>query len=57
MLVVGTEHKGALKRVAAGSTSAYCNKYSRVPVVVVPFVDQELHREDIGVDDHAYEVA
>ncbi len=44
MLVVGTEHKGALKRVVVGSTSAYCAKYSRVPVVVVPFVDPDLYR-------------
>lgn len=43
LLVVGTEHKGVVKRVTVGSTSAYCTRYSRVPVVVVPFVDQELH--------------
>lgn len=43
-LVVGTEHKGALKRVVVGSTSAHCAKYSRVPVVVVPFVDPDLYR-------------
>lgn len=44
MLVVGTEHKGALKRVVVGSTGAYCAKHSRVPVVVVPFVDPDLYR-------------
>lgn len=44
LLVVGTEHKGALKRVVVGSTSAHCAKYSRVPVVVVPFVDPDLYR-------------
>ena len=43
LLVVGTEHKGALKRVVVGSTSAHCAKYSQVPVVVVPFVDPELY--------------
>ncbi len=43
LLVVGTEHKGALKRVVVGSTSAHCAKYSRVPVVVVPFVDSDLY--------------
>ncbi len=43
LLVVGTEHKGALKRVVVGSTSAHCAKYSRVPVVVVPFVDPDLY--------------
>ncbi len=43
MLVVGTEHKGALKRVVVGSTSAHCAKYSRVPVVVVPYVDPDLY--------------
>ncbi len=43
LLVVGTEHKGALKRVVVGSTSNHCAKYSRVPVVVVPFVDPELY--------------
>lgn len=44
LLVVGTEHKGVLKRVVVGSTSAHCAKYSRVPVVVVPFVDPDLYR-------------
>ncbi|MEO5608372.1 MAG: universal stress protein [Ornithinibacter sp.] len=43
LLVVGTEHKGALKRVVMGSTSAYCTRYSRVPVVVVPFVNPDLY--------------
>ncbi len=43
LLVVGTEHKGPLKRVVVGSTSAHCAKYSRVPVVVVPFVDPDLY--------------
>ncbi|MDQ2756512.1 MAG: universal stress protein [Actinomycetota bacterium] len=43
LLVVGTEHKGALKRIVMGSTSAHCAKYSRVPVVVVPFVDPDLY--------------
>lgn len=46
LLVVGTEHKGALKRVVVGSTSAHCAKYSRVPVVVVPFVDPDLYRDE-----------
>ncbi len=43
LLVVGTEHKGALKRVVVGSTSAHCVKHSRVPVVVVPFLDPDLY--------------
>lgn len=47
LLVVGTEHKGLVKRAAVGSTSAYCTRFSKVPVAVVPFVDQELH----GLDD------
>ena len=46
LLVVGTEHKGALKRVVVGSTSAHCAKYSRVPVVVVPFVDPDLYHDE-----------
>ncbi len=46
LMVVGTEHKGALKRVVVGSTSAHCTKYSRVPVVVVPFVDPDLYRDE-----------
>jgi nucleotide-binding universal stress UspA family protein len=41
LLVVGTEHKGILKRATAGSTSAYCMRHSQVPVVVVPFVTQQ----------------
>lgn len=44
LLVVGTEHKGALKRVVLGSTSAHCAQYSRVPVVVVPFVDPDIYQ-------------
>lgn len=47
LLVVGTEHKGLVKRAAVGSTSAYCTRFSKIPVAVVPFVDQELH----GLDD------
>jgi nucleotide-binding universal stress UspA family protein len=43
LLVVGTEHKGLVKRAAVGSTSGYCTRLSKVPVAVVPFVDQELH--------------
>jgi nucleotide-binding universal stress UspA family protein len=43
LLVVGTEHKGLVKRAAVGSTSAYCTRLSKVPVAVVPFIDQELH--------------
>jgi len=43
MLVVGTEHKGVVKRAVVGSTSAWCSRYSRIPVVVVPFVDQDVH--------------
>lgn len=43
LLVVGTEHKGVVKRAVVGSTSAYCTRYSRTPVVVVPFVDAEVH--------------
>lgn len=41
LLVVGTEHKGALKRATLGSTSAHCVRHARIPVVVVPFVDVE----------------
>jgi nucleotide-binding universal stress UspA family protein len=41
LLAVGTEHKGILKRVTAGSTSVYCIRHSQVPVVVVPFVTKE----------------
>lgn len=37
-LIVGTEHKGVLKRALLGSTSAYCIRNSRVPVIVVPDV-------------------
>jgi nucleotide-binding universal stress UspA family protein len=46
LLGVGTEHKGIMKRVVIGSTSAYCSRRSRVPVVVVPYVDQELYGSD-----------
>ncbi len=48
LLVVGTEHKGALKRAVMGSTSAYCVKHSRAPVVVVPFVDPDLYSSPAG---------
>lgn len=37
-LVVGSVHKGVLKRVTEGSTSAYCARHSQIPVLVVPFV-------------------
>ncbi len=47
LLVVGTEHKGALKRVVVASISAYCTRYSKTPVVVVPFVDHTLR----GLED------
>ena len=40
LLIVGTEHKGLLKRITVGSISAYCTRYSQIPVVVVPFVRQ-----------------
>lgn len=45
LLLVGTVHKGILKRAAVGSTSHYCVRHSRVPVVVVPFVT-EAHAQD-----------
>lgn len=38
LLIVGTEHKGLLKRIAQGSISSYCTRYSQIPVVIVPFV-------------------
>jgi nucleotide-binding universal stress UspA family protein len=44
MLVVGTEHKGMLKRATAGSISAYCSRHSTVPVLVVPSISQ--HHDD-----------
>lgn len=47
LLVVGTEHKGIVKRATVGSTSTYCIRHSHVPVVVVPFVTQE-HAADRG---------
>lgn len=40
LLIVGTEHKGLLKRMTLGSISSYCTRYSQIPVVVVPFVRQ-----------------
>lgn len=43
LLVVGTEHKGMLKRAMDGSTSVYCSRHAQVPVVVVPHVDHALH--------------
>lgn len=43
LLVVGTEHKGVVKRAVVGSTSAYCSRYSRIPIVVVPYVDVSVH--------------
>jgi nucleotide-binding universal stress UspA family protein len=36
MLVVGTGHKGALKRAVLGSVSDYCVRHATCPVVVVP---------------------
>lgn len=39
LLVVGTNHKGPLKRILSASVSDYCVRHSRVPVAVVPFVD------------------
>lgn len=38
LLIVGTEHKGLLKRMTAGSISSYCTRYSQIPLVIVPFV-------------------
>lgn len=46
LLVVGTEHKGLMKRVSAGSTSTYCVRHSHTPVVVVPLVDTDTHGLD-----------
>jgi nucleotide-binding universal stress UspA family protein len=43
LLVVGTEHKGITKRVVVGSTSAFCSRHAKIPVVVVPFVAKELY--------------
>lgn len=40
LLIVGTEHKGLLKRMTVGAISNYCTRYSQIPVVVVPFVRQ-----------------
>lgn len=40
LLILGTEHKGLLKRITAGSISNYCIRYAQIPVVVVPFVHQ-----------------
>lgn len=40
-LVVGTEHKGVLKRTLVGSTSQYCTRHSHIPVIVVPHVTEE----------------
>ena len=42
LLVVGTNHKGILKRVMDGSVSAYCVRHSQIPVAVVPFIDDGL---------------
>ncbi|MGH3355710.1 MAG: universal stress protein [Nocardioidaceae bacterium] len=35
-LVVGTEHKGMLKRAVLGSVSEHCVRHATCPVVVVP---------------------
>ncbi|MDN5892502.1 MAG: universal stress protein [Nocardioides sp.] len=35
-LVVGSHHKGVLKRFVESSVSTYCIRHSRIPVTVVP---------------------
>lgn len=42
LLVVGSHHKGILKRFVEGSVSTYCIRHSRIPVTVVPRVDPAL---------------
>lgn len=44
-LVVGTEHKGALKRLLDGSVSGFCVRHSRIPVIVVPHFDPAITAE------------
>ncbi len=36
MMVVGTAHKGVVKRAVLGSVSEYCVRHATCPVVVVP---------------------
>jgi len=36
VLVVGTEHNQAMKRLVHGSVSHYCQAHARCPVVIVP---------------------
>ncbi|MDN5790075.1 MAG: universal stress protein [Micrococcales bacterium] len=55
-LVVGSEHKGALKHLLGASVSGYCIRHARIPVTVVPHVDRALAelspREDDSAESH-----
>lgn len=45
-LVVGSHHKGVLKRLVEGSVSSYCIRHSRIPVTVVPHLSPMLAQLD-----------
>ena len=48
-LVVGTEHKGILKRIVDGSVSRYCVRHAQIPVIVVPHIAPGL--ADLGAPE------
>ena len=41
MLVCGSRHEGAAKRVLLGSTSDYLARHSACPLLVTPAIDPE----------------
>lgn len=52
-LVVGTEHKGILKRMVDSSVSRYCVRHARIPVIVVPYVAPGLADLDVADPEEA----
>lgn len=51
-LVVGSEHKGALKHLVGGSVSGYCIRHARIPVTVIPYLDPALAELGLPGDNH-----
>ena len=48
-LVVGSAHKGLLKRAVLGSVSEYCVRHAACPVVVIPTVRQQADETTLAV--------
>ena len=49
-LVVGTEHKGVLRRTVLGSVSERCVRHATCPVVVVPSAQQQGRQAALTAD-------